>query len=410
MPRTFSLLIAVILMLPLSARAADPAAFNILTPKEIADGWILLFDGKTTFGWTSPNDSKWTVVDGMLAPQKGKQGALVTTARFRDYTLQMEYRVGKEGKAAVFVNTEADFRAVDLEHNSVEGSAGMLPLRFQGNEWMRGEISVRHGEFTRARFTTVGRNKREEIREVTSSSHPPEGVARHIALAGNGVVFRKVMLRPEAMKPLFDGRGLDGWKKYEGDNARAKSQFAVSKGGYLSLKDGPGDLQTTGQYDNFILQLECKINGKNLNSGIFFRCLPGQYQMGYEAQIHNGFGPEKEYTIDVFDPKTNKLLEQKKERFTAIDYGTGAIYRRMPARFQMAQDNEWFVMTVVAQGNHFATWVNGIQVADWTDNRPLDENARAGSYLKKGPISIQGHDPTTDLFFRNLKIVELPKK
>src|SRR5471030_3064864 len=25
---------------------------NTLTPKEIADGWILLFDGETTFGWT----------------------------------------------------------------------------------------------------------------------------------------------------------------------------------------------------------------------------------------------------------------------------------------------------------------------------------------------------------------------
>ena len=42
---------------------------NTLTPKEIADGWVLLWDGETTFGWHNPNDSKWTIAEGMLAPQ-----------------------------------------------------------------------------------------------------------------------------------------------------------------------------------------------------------------------------------------------------------------------------------------------------------------------------------------------------
>ena len=66
------------------------------------------------------------------------------------------------------------------------------------------------------------------------------------------------------------------------------------------------------------------------------------------------------------------------------------------------------MMTVAARGRHLATWVNGVQVVDWTDNRPLAANAREGCYLKQGPISIQGHDPTTDLSFRNLRIAELP--
>ncbi len=91
----------------------------------------------------------------------------------------------------------------------------------------------------------------------------------------------------------------------------------------------------------------------------------------------------------------------------ASDYGTGAIYRRMPARKAVAKDGEWFTMTVVAQGNHIATWVNGQQVVDWTDNRPLNDNARNGCRLEKGPISIQGHDPTTDLAFRNIRIADL---
>jgi hypothetical protein len=94
-----------------------------------------------------------------------------------------------------------------------------------------------------------------------------------------------------------------------------------------------------------------------------------------------------------------------------MDYGTGAIYRRQPARFQVAKDREWFTMTVAAHGNHMAVWVNGIQVTDWTDNRPPSDNARNGCKLNlgKGPISLQGHDPTTDLNFRNIRIAELPK-
>jgi hypothetical protein len=65
---------------------------------------------------------------------------------------------------------------------------------------------------------------------------------------------------------------------------------------------------------------------------------------------------------------------------------------------------------VVARGNHFATWVNGVQQVDWTDNRPPSDNARTGYRREAGHISIQGHDPTTDLSFRNLRIAALPSK
>ena len=34
-----------------SARAADGSNPDNLTPKEIAEGWISLFDGETPFGW-----------------------------------------------------------------------------------------------------------------------------------------------------------------------------------------------------------------------------------------------------------------------------------------------------------------------------------------------------------------------
>src|SRR5262249_51260370 len=155
-----------------------------------------------------------------------------------------------------------------------------------------------------------------------------------------------------------------------------------------------------------VLQLDCISNGKHLNSGVFFRCQADKYQQGYEAQVQNGFtkDPPKEYPVDEYDPETHKLTGKKAIKSAADDYGTGAIYRRVPARFAVAQDREWFTMTVVADGRHLATWVNGIQQVDWTDNRAPNDNARNGCRLEKGPISLQGHDSTTDLCFRNIRI------
>jgi hypothetical protein len=216
--------------------------------------------------------------------------------------------------------------------------------------------------------------------------------------------LRNIKLRPLGLQSIFNGKDLTGWKEHAGK----KSKFAVTKEGWLNVKDGPGDLQTAGKWKDFVLQLECISNGKHLNSGIFFRCLPDVYQQGYEAQIRNEFTPDKlnAYMLEKHDPVTKQLLGKFKVESPAVDFGTGAIYRRQPARKGVAKDFEWFTMTVVAHGNHFATWVNGIQVTDWDDHRPLNDNARNGCCLNAGHISIQGHDPTTDLSFKNFRVVE----
>jgi hypothetical protein len=218
------------------------------------------------------------------------------------------------------------------------------------------------------------------------------------------MLVKNVKLRPLNTQSLFNAKDLTGWKEFP----NKKSKFTVTDKGEINVKDGPGDLQTVGKFKDFVLQLECISNGKHLNSGIFFRCRDNEYQNGYEAQIRNQFTekPDQKYLIEEYDPQTNKLIGKKEIMSTAFDYGTGAIYRRQPARKQMSKDGEWFGMTVVAHGNHLATWVNGVQVTDWYDNRPNSDNARTGCKLEAGHISIQGHDPTTDLSFKNFRIAE----
>jgi hypothetical protein len=385
---------AVILCLAASARGADDAKPNRLTQKEIDDGWILLFDGETTFGWRTPNDSKWTIADGMLAPQGEDPGLLATTSSFRNYVLKFNYVLKADSKAEIVVGGDVNGKT-ELEKIGV-------PFRLPNisSGWTRAEIRVLAGEIRSNSFN--GFSLGFGVTADPAARMPRSG---NIAFGGNGFVLRDIKLKPLNSAPLFNAKDLSGWKEFPDK----KTKFTVTKEGWLNLKDGPGDLQTEGQWADFVLQLECITNGDHCNSGVFFRCRPGEYQQGYEAQIRNEFhaDADQEYTLEVYEPKTNELKDKKKEKFTAVDYGTGGIYRRAPARKELSKDREWFAMTVVANGRHLAVWVNGVQATDWTDDRPLADNARKGCHLEKGPISLQGHDATTDLSFRNIRIFDL---
>lgn len=356
-----SLVLIAALALPL--RAADDRKPNALTPKEIAEGWLLLFDGETTFGWD---------FDGEAAVEKG---VLVFGGT----------KPAKARMSSAWTSYEID---VDFEVAGKEPATGMIGDSVTNKQNVRGNTRV----------NVVGAIRPVSLIDVTIP-------------AGTQVRIKRAVLRPLNLGPIFNGKDLSGWKVYKGDPKREKSKWTVTKEGWLNVKDGPGDLQTEKQFDDFVLQFDCISNGKHLNSGVFFRCEPGRYQQGYEAQVNNNFTvkPEKKYTVEEHDPKTHKLIGKKTVMGAAVDFGTGAIYRRVPARKGIAKDGEWFTMTVVARGRRIATWVNGVQVVDWTDNRPEGDNARTGYRSKAGAISIQGHDPTTDLSFRNIRVAPLPR-
>jgi hypothetical protein len=352
---------------------ADEKKSDLRSSKE-ADGWLRLFDGEGTFGWEI--DGEAAVKDGELVLGGKKETTARLTTEFGDAQIRLEYR-------------KVEGSGVELAHRGA--TAVLLAPNKKGvvtEEW-----TASGGKLTR--------KGGKEVRLTADRGAPTLRVP-----AGGRLHMRSLMLRPLGTKSLFNGKDLTGWKVFP----QRKSQFTVTSEGWLNVKDGPGDLQTEGQWADFVLQLECISNGKHLNSGIFFRALPDQYQQGYEAQIRNEFTeePKQEYTIEEFDPKTHQPGEKRKVKSVAVDYGTGAIYRRQPARKQMSKDGEWFAMTIVAHGRHLATWVNGVQVTDWTDNRAPNVNARSGCRLEKGCVTIQGHDPTTDLSFRNLRVAELP--
>ena len=380
MRRIFVSICFLAIALPCYAQG-DKAKLNTLTPNEIADGWILLFDGETTFGLTllSLKGAPQRINGDFLDLTGVELSRVLTTNQFSEFELSFEYR--SFGANAVVGLESPDTR-------EIRGRSSLFLLK-QAPDWLQATLRVEAGKVMPPHGILAKWDQPARIRFEQNQK--------------SGLHLRNIKLRPLNTQSLFNAKDLTGWKEFPGK----KSKFAVIDNA-INVKDGPGDLQTVGKYKDFILQLECISNGKHLNSGIFFRCRDNEYQNGYEAQIRNQFTekPEQKYLIEEYDPKTNKLIGKKEIMSTAFDYGTGAIYRRVPARKQMSKDGEWFGMTVVAHGNHLATWVNGVQVADWYDNRPKSDNARTGCKLEAGHISIQGHDPTTDLSFKNFRIAE----
>jgi len=381
---------ALLLAFTVSCFAAD--APNSLTPEELNDGWILLFDGETTYGWKANSDANWKVTEGVISVDTGTKGLLNTTSPFADYVLKVDFRAPKGTNSGVFLRTPVEPKdpATDCyELNIADESVSPFPTgSFVGREKATGT----HDTTEWRTFTVKAEGGHITVAidgEQVLDYEDPKPLGRgYIGLQFNQgkVEFRNVKLKPLSLNPIFNGRDLTGWKEYPGK----ASKFSVTPEGWLNVKNGNGQLEFEHPVADFVLQTEVFSNGVFLNSGIFFRNIPGEFWQGYESQIMNGhFG----------------------DRTKPIDYGTGAFYRRQKARKIVSDDFKWFHKTLVVAGDHMATWVNGYQVSDWTDDREPNENARNGKRLEAGTIAIQGHDPKTDLSFRNIKLgVMLPRE
>lgn len=380
----------------------DPVE-NVLTPADVAEGWIQLFDGESLFGWKPNSELNWRVENGVIMADEGKPGLLQTTSRFADYELKCDFRVEKGGNSGIFLRSAfiptdpaTDCYELNVCDSHPMFKSGSLVKRTQPNKEITadGEWHAFHVRAEGPRI--VVKFDGDEILDYTDDTATPIAIG-HIGLQMNGgkAEFRNVFLKPLGAKPLFDGESLNGWRVVPG----SKSHFEVQDGTiHVSgkLPDGQkgerGFLETEATAKNFVLQFDAKTNGEKLNSGVFFRAMTGTEETpshGYEFQIQNGI--------------------KNGDRTKPEDFGTGAIFRRVPARLVASSDREWFTATLIADGPHFATWINGHPVVDWTDEREPNENPREGLRLDAGHFSLQGHDPTTDLNFRKLNLIELPE-
>jgi len=179
---------------------------------------------------------------------------------------------------------------------------------------------------------------------------------------------------------LFDGKTLNGWKV--GDNAHT---FSIEDGA-IKVAGPKAHLYYMGEvnnheFKNFELKATVKTT-KGSNSGLYFHT---QYQEkgwpihGYEVQINNTHG----------------------------DYiKTGSLYEVVDVREVYVNDDEWFTMHIIVKGNHVIVKINDIVVVDYTQPaKPLRvTDERQTRVIKPGTFAIQGHDPKSVVYIKDIQV------
>jgi hypothetical protein len=372
---------------------------NALTQKEVEEGWILLWDGETTFGWESHGKAEWKIANGILSASSGDSGWLGTTSPFADFLLKADFRTRPDGNSGIFLRAAREGEPhktgyeLQIFDNHKEYKTGSLvnyvkakKVKTTPNQWHTFEVRAEGDLFVVKLDGRTLLKKRDKSHAVG-----------HFGLQYNKdkpIEFKNLKVMPLGMRPIFNGKDLTGWQKVNSpDLSHGTPDWSVRKSA-IHVERGPGQLETATFYQDFILQLDIRTNPRDPNhhpnSGIFFRGDRGGYWTGYESQIRNEY--------------------KGQDRTQPVDFGTGGIYHYQPVRRVIPKDGEFFTKTIAASGRHLAVWINGLQVSDYTDERPEGTDARKEARVAPGTISLQAHDPSTDLDFRNLRIVSLPKK
>ena len=182
---------------------------------------------------------------------------------------------------------------------------------------------------------------------------------------------------------LFDGKSLNGWKVNE------KPETFSVKDGEIVVRGERSHLFYVGEvnghdFKNFELKVDIMAR-KTSNSGVYFHTEfqpEGWPAKGYEVQVNNTHG----------DPKKGAGLYGIKDNFEAP-----------------AKDDEWYTMTIKVEGKHVVTKVNDKIITDYTEEEnPKREGQFVGRLISHGTFALQGHDPGSEVHFKNIMVKVLP--
>ncbi len=182
---------------------------------------------------------------------------------------------------------------------------------------------------------------------------------------------------------LFDGKSLDGWKASEAPGTFSVEDGAIKVGGPRSHLYYEGPVMNH-DFKNF--EFKALVMTKpGSNSGIYF----------HTAYQEKGF-PDKGFEVQV----NNSHTDWKR---------TAGLYDIKDTKEVYVQDNVWFTEYIKVEGNHVITKINDIVVTDWT--QPDDfvpPQGHSGRIIDHGTFALQGHDPKSVVFFKDIMVKPLP--
>jgi hypothetical protein len=173
---------------------------------------------------------------------------------------------------------------------------------------------------------------------------------------------------------LFDGKTLNGWRASENP-----STFTVQDGMIVVFGDrahlfydGP---VANHRFKNFEWKVSV-MTTPGSNSGLFIH-----------TEYQDTDWPKKGYEIQVNQTHTDWRK-------------TGSVYAAQDVKETFVKDNEWYTEHIIVQGNKITVKVNDKIINEYT----APEDGR----LSSGTIAIQGHDPKSKVFYKEVMIKILP--
>lgn len=181
---------------------------------------------------------------------------------------------------------------------------------------------------------------------------------------------------------LFDGKTFNGWKV--GQNA---STFSIDSGSIIA--NGPvahlfyvGDVKNH-DFKNFEFKAEV-MTTQGSNSGLYFHTV---YQ--------DSSWPKKGYEVQVNNSHTDWRR-------------TGSLYAIKDVKEVYVKDNEWYTEQIIVKDKHVTIKINDRVVVEYDEPEAVQrEEGMRDRKLSSGTFAIQGHDPKSKVYFRNIMVKPL---
>jgi hypothetical protein len=199
--------------------------------------------------------------------------------------------------------------------------------------------------------------------------------------------------RADEWQSLFNGHDLTGWRaNYYPDSwsvvdGTIRGHATTSSSHLFYVGSSP--IGKFVPFTNFVLELSAR-SEPNANSGVFFHT---DYKALNQAHhLDNGY-----------EVQLNSTAKEKRK--------TGSLYAVVDLARSPVDEREWFRLRISVQGKHIVVQLNDKTAVDYTEpenvKRPPE---RAGRKLnpRGGAIALQGHDPGSIFYFKDIRIKHLP--
>lgn len=180
---------------------------------------------------------------------------------------------------------------------------------------------------------------------------------------------------------LFDGKSFDGWKV--GDNA---STFSIENG-TIAVNGPVAHLFYVGpvnnhDFKNFEFKTQV-MTTPGSNSGIYFH-----------TEFQQGSWPNKGYEVQVNNSHTDWRR-------------TGSLYGIQDVKDTLVKDNVWYTEHIIVKDKHVTIKINDKTVVEYDEPAELPKG-REGRRISSGTFALQGHDPKSKVYFKDIMVKPLP--